>query len=633
MPTNRSPSTAPAERVMVFSPDVRLSVGLLALSLLSVLAFVWMGTADLPERWKVAGQALTETAARDPGTTFVDATARMGLGDFSHGTWDFSHGTRGITSVHDTVAPGLALLDLDADEDLDLVLLGGPASPTGVSVFVNEEGSNPRFRDRTAELGITWRGHAQGICAGDYDRDGDVDLFVTAIGPNLLLVNRLAESRPEGATEGGRLAFEDATARAGLGGSEYHALMVSEGTLRILPGAGGASTLEVPEFSTGASFGDFDRDGWLDLFVANYVSFHPDMVGPDENPDAAFRTSRPAQRDRLYRNQRDGSFVDVTEQLRLADPAGRNLAAACLQLDVEDDPPSVYVARQGGNKLLFASAPPGEPVALARVEEQFGLAGSGVGRGLAVGDADNDGDVDVFSSTGRGTPHALYLQVLRTQSGPGPQRVFQDSSGAAGLAETTLDQEGRGAVWFDYDNDGWLDLAVAHGGDRLGEDGQRCTPGPLLLFRNLGGMRFEEVGEAAGLRDESYQGRGLVAGDLDQDGDLDLVLSQNNGPIVVFENRLQNANQYWSRKPLLQPLGREDAIGMRFVRHTESNRRQQQHQQVLSGGSYLSQGPLRLHFGVGQEKSVDFRVVSPYPASVPHQALSRQPVSSLRESR
>jgi len=604
-PTMRSRPTAR------LSPDARLSLGLLCISLSALVLFLWFGFGPLPERHLLSGGSIDALRAHEAGTTFIDATETLGLSDFRHDTG-------GLHSIEDAVAPGLGLLDLDHDGDLDLVLLGGSGNPVGVSIFENRRipWDDVRFVDRTDASGIRWSGDAQGVCAGDVDGDGDIDLFITALGPNLLLRNLLVES-------GKPLVFEEATEEAGLEGGVYHSLRredaapdapdpVYEGPPEPRVAA---IAHEVPEFSTSASFGDFDLDGDLDLYVANYVSYRPihhDVRDPDRGEALPYLPRLyPAQRDRLYENVDRGRFRDVTEEMGLGGEADKGLGVMFARLDGNRYPDLIVANDVSPNRAWLNVADPSaiDPLPRRRFVEasiELGLHDTRSGMGIAHGDADDDGDLDLLITNWRDEPASLFLFSLAPAGSRFPV-LFDEESQAFGIGEATDPLVGWGTVFFDYDNDGDSDCMVVNGGTSPATiDAPRCSQERALLFRNIGG-RFADVSLAAGEPfARSYAARGLVCGDIDLDSDLDVVFTQNNGGVVALLNLLErtgtssalsvSAQLHWELASGVA-VRRGDAIGaLVLVFMPDAIIRVQE---IASGGSFLSQGPLSLHFGFG----------------------------------
>lgn len=586
-------------------------MGLVILSLVAVGAFLWIGFGPLPSTSIVKP---TEFSPRgnppDAGTRFRDVTRDVGLDSFRHDSG-------GLHSIAEAIAPGLGLLDLDADGDLDLVLLGGPGWETGVSVFLNmlrEEGQL-RFEDVTAEVGIRWRGHAQGVCAGDIDNDLDLDLFITAVGENLLLRNELHSVHPgTGQIVRGRLAFSDITRPAGVAGGRYHLVQDGTGAARVAEGPEPLASMkavdddssEIPEFSTGASFGDYDLDGDLDLYVANYVSFHPDLRG--DPGDGRLRDEEfeyqpqlfPAQLDRLYRNEGRGVFVEVSQSQGIHRNASRGLGAAFLQLNL-DRFPDLYIANDEARNTLYANRRFGAADDFA---EQPSPAMPLSSRGIGRGDVNGDGLLDLAISNWRGEP--LSLLILGPREGSSENLDYSDEGSTRGVSETSALRVGWGTLLFDYDNDGDQDCMVACGGTSpASEDEATCSKEPLLLYCNLDGGHFAEVGASAGAALQAgYAARGLVCGDLDHDMDLDVVVAQNNGPVVVLRNELEVVQPRRNSLNVNPMLGgtRGDAVGT-WVTLWAHDGSLQRHE-VVSGGSFLSQNPLQVHFGIGEATSV-----------------------------
>jgi len=617
-----------------FAPDARLAIGLLASSAIALGAFVVVGFGPLPSRALRSPASESAPLPPEARTEFVDVTEAVGLAGFKHDVPD------GVRSIRDAVAPGLGLLDLDDDGDLDLVLLGGPGAATGISIWANRlaERRELAFEDVTAAAGITWRGAAQGISAGDADADGDVDLFVTAIGGNVLLLNELS-----GKDE---LAFVEAADAAGVRGGRWHWAAGSDALGRPTTRAGpppqdvgpDEPDHEVPEFSTGATFGDLDADGDLDLYVANYVCFfekrHQMLLAserdrPERNEPFRFQpqTFEP-QPDRLYLNViEDGEllFREVTRQARAIDAAGRGLGALFMLID-GDLFPDVYVANDASDNVFLHNVPAvrNDGSGLKRRFEdstvRFGLNDPNSGMGIARGDADGDADLDLITTNWRFQSASLFLFRRDTTTAPdGTTRFepsFDERGGPSGLGRATSQFVGWGCVFFDYDNDGDEDLFIGNGFTSPRVGALMCTPEKPLLFQNDGAGHFVDVTASAGAAlGQAYAARGVVAGDLDQDGDLDLVVAQNNGPVALLENRLpENGNRSLSIAVRMRPR-RDDAVNVVVVANVGHR---QGVQELVSGGSYLSQGPFEAHFGLGRQPRADLvRVTWPSPTPAP----------------
>jgi len=628
-----------------FASDARLAFGLLLLSVLALGAFLFVGFGPLPSR------ALHSPAAELPAppvtsaTEFVDATEEVGLAGWRH---ELEHGVR---SIADAVAPGLGLLDLDQDGDLDLVVLRGTRPERGLAILRNElvPTGKVRFVDATEACRVSWRGAAQGICAGDVDADGDLDLYLTARGPNLLLKNLLIEE--------GELAFEDATAEADVAGARWHWVSTDPSHQpSTLPGEPQPSLgpdfldHEVPEFSTGAAFGDFEADGDLDLYVANYVSYFEArhaLLSANER-EREQRAEPPGfmpqifepQPDRLYVNEGDDQeliFRDVSRAAHVDDRGGRGMGVLFLKID-GDDYPEIYVANDASDNVCLHNVAIGadDPLRIRRRFEQmtdeFGLHDPNSGMGIARGDADGDADLDLVTTNWRTQSASLFLFRIDHRPQLDGTTVatpfFTESADAVGLGVPTAPFVGWGCAFLDFDNDGDEDLFLGNGFTSPRQPAAGCSPEKALLFQNVGSGRFVDVTATAGAAlARNYAARGVVAGDVDQDGDLDLVIAQNHGPLVYLENRLKNGNHSLTiavrigalrppepvdgaTAPPRQPVRGDganvlvvvDVGGRKLVR------------ELLAGDSYLSQSPYEAHFGLGARPRVDeIRVTWPTP--------------------
>jgi hypothetical protein len=437
----------------------------------------------------------------DPaGLAFRDVTGASGL-RFVHDA-----GLSPEKQLPETMGAGVALLDADGDGDLDLYLVQSgplPLTPDRAGAPPNELWRNDgagNFTDATAESGdAAHRGYGMGVAAGDVNGDGHTDLYVTNLGPDALLVGD------------GRGGFRDATAGSGLGDERW---------------------------TVGATFFDADGDGDLDLYVTAYLDLDlhdPAFCGRREpgwrsycHPD-----HYPGLQDRFYLGNGDGTFTDATLAAGLGDSAGKGLGAVAFDAD-EDGDLDLYVANDSVENRLWENLGDGT------FRDGTLLSGTGVnelgmteaGMGLVADDLDGDGDTDLHVTNFDDESNTLYRND--------GDLLFRDATVAAGLEAPTRLPVGFGVVAADLDDDGDLDLAVANGhiidNIHLYHDGKSWAQ-RMALFENLGGGRFRDAtAEAGDLGREPAVGRGLVAGDLDGDGDLDLVLTSCAGPARVYRN-------------------------------------------------------------------------------------------------
>ncbi|MCU0266991.1 MAG: FG-GAP-like repeat-containing protein, partial [Actinomycetia bacterium] len=514
-------------------------------------------------------------AASAEGDGFVEIAGASGL-DFVQ-----FNGMSGEWYLVENLGGGAALLDYDGDGDLDVFLVQGemlgpkplsaalfppqPGKPPGARLYRNDLTVNPdgtrslRFTDVTGQSGIRDTGYGMGVAAADYDNDGHVDLYLTNLGPNQLWRNR------------GDGTFVNVTAEAGTGD---------------------------PRLSVSAAFLDYDRDGRLDLFVGNYVDFSPDNNRPCYAPWSARDYCSPkvyrALPDTLYRNRGDGTFEDVGVKSRVAQEAGTALGVVATDFN-GDGWADLYVANDGMANHLWMNQRDGSFVNDALI------AGAAVNRegmaeasmGVDAGDVDGDGDEDLFMTHLAGETNTLYIN-----NGEG---WFEDHSVQSGVAGPSKAYTSFGTAFFDYDNDGDLDLFVASGAvNIIHAQVEAGDPYPLRqpkqLYENLGDGRFREVTAQAGAALQVPEvSRGVAFGDLDNDGDTDLVVVNNNGPVRLLENRIGTRNRWIG----LRLLGREgrDAVGARVA--LERAGRPTLWRRVRADGSYACANDPRVLVGLG----------------------------------
>jgi len=450
-----------------------------------------------------------------PPPAFVDRAADWGL------AFRYSTGSTGRLYYPEIVAGGVALFDYDGDGDLDVFVVQGkvlepgqagahPIVPAGGRLFRNDlivhgvRHATPRFVDVTEASGIRADGYGMGVAVGDFDNDGRPDLYLLNFGPNQLWHNN------------------------------------GDGTFTEVARAAGADD---PRMSVSASFADLDRDGWLDLYVADYVDFevarNVRCNAASSRPDYCGPSAFPAAPHRLLRNRGDGTFEDVSLRSGIARASGRGMGVVAADFD-GDCWPDLFVTNDGTANFLFRNR---HDFTFEEVALPAGVAVDGDGRakanmGIAAGDFDDDGDWDLFVTHLAGEAHTLWVN--------GGNGTFEDRTAAAGLAGASLPATGFGTGFLDYDGDGRLDLLAVDGAVRLiDEQAQRGDPFPFAqapqMFRNLGGGRFAEVTREMG---EPFRrlgvSRGAAFGDVDNDGDTDVVVVDANGALRLLVNQVGN---------------------------------------------------------------------------------------------
>ncbi len=502
--------------------------------------------------------------AQAPGV-FEEVAAPTGL------TFVHSAGATGQFYVPEVMGAGGALFDYDSDGDLDVYLLQNhPLDPARSAspgqthrLFRNElvPRGSMAFTDVTAGSGLGGTSYGMGVATGDYDNDGDVDLYVTALGSNTLYRND------------GNGTFADVTAAAGV---------------------------DDPRWSTAATFVDYDRDGDLDLFVANYLDFsiaaNKQCFDPAGTRDyCGPRSYRPVP-GRLFRNEGSGRFADVSEPSGITRAFGPGLGVATGDYN-GDGWLDLYVANDAMANQLWINQRDGTfldegPLAGAALNAAGNPEGS---MGIASGDYDRDGDEDLFITNIIAETFALYTNDGRAG--------FEDTRVSAGLARPTAAFTGFGTDWIDYDNDGWLDLFVANGAVNIVE-AQRGQPVPFrmrnLLFRNLGAGTFAETSSQGGPAFERVQvGRAAAFGDLDNDGDTDIVVTNSNAQVQLLRNRV-GAAASWLQVRLDNGLA--NRLGLGALVHVERAGAPPQIRRVRTDGSYLTAQDPTLQFGLGEWK-------------------------------
>jgi hypothetical protein len=530
-----------------------------------------------------------------PFSRFVDVAARAGLTQ----TMFYGEGTS-ATYVTEIMGGGCAFFDYDNDGWMDIFILGGrrlESVPHGASNRLYKNNRDGTFTDVTEKAGLLDAGWAVGVCVGDYNNDGFEDLFLTYFGQNRLYRNN------------GDGTFADVTEKAGL----------------VYPHT---------RFGSGCTFVDYNRDGLLDLFVSNYCDIDlahaprpnlqmpncqyegvPVNCGPSGLPLPAFF---------LYRNNGDGTFTDVSKPSGVAGLRGSyGLTAAAFDAD-EDGWPDILVACDATPSLLLMNNRDGtfREEGLMRGVALSSDGGQMAGMGVGVGDYDLDGHLDVVRTHFQNQATGLYHNLGKGQ--------FEEVTAQAGLAtERRFINWGTGLV--DLDNDGYPDILSVTGTvypELEPVYAKYPRRGPRLVFRNQGNGRFAELGEEAGPGISArHVSRGCAFGDFDNDGDMDVVIMNQNEPPSLLRNDAPAAN-HWLKVRLEGTRSNRSAIGGRVtVRYGGKV----QAQEVMSQSSYLSANDPRLHFGLGTEKTADIEVRWPLGGMDTLKAIAANQLVAIRE--
>src|SRR5271155_3694224 len=530
-----------------------------------------------------------------PYSRFVDVAHAAGLSEaMVYGDPDH------VTYVIEDMGGGCAFLDYDNDGWMDIFLLcgqrmdGTPPNATNRLYKNNRDGT---FTDVTVKAGLGHHGWANGVCVGDYDNDGNEDLFVTYYGHNRLLHNN------------GDGTFTDVTVKSGL-------------------------HIDTMRFGAGCTFIDYNRDGLLDLFVSNYVEF--DMEGAPKPSLHMLKCSAegtpvncspgafPPPGHFLYRNNGDGTFTDVSKESGIAGFRG-SYGLSTVALDVDEDGwQDIFVACDASPSLLLMNNRDGtfreegllRGVALDDAGQPLG------GMGVSAGDCTLDGHLDLIKTHFHAQATGLYRN-----NGKGE---FQDCTVQGGLGgEKRFISWGTG--FADFDNDGYPDIFVANGTvypeltSRYPDYYTRC---PRLIFRNRGNGTFEELGSETGPGIAArYNSRGCAFGDFDNDGDLDILVLNTNEPPSLLRNDAPRGN-HWIKVRLEGTKSNRSAIGARVLARYDGKL---QAQTVSSQTSYLSANDPRLHFGLGAAVIVNVEIFWPSGARESYRGLSADQLITIRE--
>jgi len=495
---------------------------------------------------------------------FRDIAAQAGLTTLPHSSSERRY------LVETMGGGGIALFDCDNDGKLDIAVVNDSTieqflrggDPMITLYHQDSTSGKIHFTDVTQSAGLTTRGWGNAIAVGDFDNDGLPDLYVAGYGHNVLYHNL------------GGCKFEDVTEKAGV---------------------------KVGGFSTGAAWADYDRDGYLDLFVARYVQTDLRHLPPPDPSATSYRSviiqmpdEMPGESDFLFRNRGDGTFEDVSEKAGVSNP-GRLHGMGVVWGDYDDDGwPDLFVTNDAGRNFLYHNKQDGT------FEEVGVVSGTGLGSNGEIfgnmaadfGDFDRDGRLGLVVTRYGKQPASLYRNEAQG---------FTDMATDAKIAPLTYAPVKWGVGFGDFDNDGWPDILIANGNfssllDKL-ENEVRYRE-PIQLFRNLGNGTFEEIADRAGLNKGRLESRrGTAFGDVNNDGDLDVVVFNAAGPPSLFLNQTRNSNH----RVLFRLIGvksNRGAVGARVTVYTSA---MTQIDEVRGGGSYNSTNDSRLHFGLGRD--------------------------------
>ena len=509
---------------------------------------------------------------------FVDITQRLGV-NFQYRA---SHTSRKY--LLETMGPGVALFDYDNDGRLDIYLVNGAplADPTPKGTIPQKSGSqywnrlyhqkpDGTFEDVTEKAGLQGAGYGMGVAVGDFDNDGYEDLYVTAYGGNKLYHNN------------GNGTFTDVADKAGVAGGGW---------------------------STSATWVDLDGDGFLDLVVLRYLDWDFEDIWCGEHKEGYraychpdyFKPVAPL----VYHNNKDGTFTEIAQKVGFGKPC-KGLGVAIADYD-RDGHIDVFVANDSMFEFLYHNKGDGtfEETALAAgvAVDQDGRTYAGMGVDFA--DYNNDGWPDIVVTDLANQRYALYQN-----NGDGS---FNYASQNLGVGQITLPHSGWGVRLLDYDNDGWKDLLIAQGHDL--DTIELTYPNlhyrePMLLAHNSGHEFVDVSAQSGSVFRQAWVARGMAVGDLDNDGRLDAVVTTNDGPVHILHNETSTRN-HWILLKLVGHQSNRDAIGAEITLVTRSGA---QYATVSTAGSYLSASDKRVHFGLGPENNVQ-RIEIRWPSGI-----------------
>jgi hypothetical protein len=524
--------------------------------------------------WLATEPAPTESG-NSIGVTFIDVAREAGLN--AKTVYGGEHKNKYLL---ETTGCGAAFYDYDNDGWLDIFLVNGwrlegfPAGqePTSHLFKNNRDGS---FTDVTEKAGLIHHGWGQGVCIGDYDNDGFDDLFVSYFGKNVLYHNN------------GDGTFTDVTDKAGVGGNGKR-------------------------WNTGCAFVDYDRDGKLDLFVANYIDLDLATAPVPESGPCLYKGVMVAcgppglkgGKNILFHNNGDGTFTEVSESSGIL-AANGTFGLGVLTADFDNDGwPDIYVANDSSPSALYQNKKNGKFEDIALIAG-CALSADGkpqAGMGVSAADYDLDGNLDIVKTNFAGDTPSLYHNLGGAN--------FEDTTFAAGLGAHTQ-YLGWGCGFIDFDNDGWADILICNGHVYPEVEQLKTEAGYAqrkLLYRNLRNGRFEEVTDLAGPGLTTPNPcRGCAFGDFDNDGDIDMVVNTVNGQPQLLRSDSSTGNN-WIKVKAIGTKSNRSGIGARVtctVTMPGETKPHRQIDEIRSGGGYFSQSDLRVHFGLGKAEKVD----------------------------
>ena len=510
----------------------------------------------------------------------------------------------------ETTGCGVAFYDYDHDGWLDIFLVNGTRfettwakgeAPVSRLYKNNRDGT---FTDVTLKSGLARTGWGQGCCVGDYNNDGLDDLLVTYWGDCVLYHNN------------GNGTFSDVSDKTG----------VSKTTRKTATG--------LNRWNTGCAFLDYDRDGWLDIFIGNYIDFDPKTVAVPEDGNCLYKNLKVAcgppgldgGKNILLHNDGMGNFIDVSAAAGILKTQG-TYALGVLVADFDNDGfPDIYVANDSTSSALYRNNGDGTFTDIA-IESGVAYSADGkpqAGMGVSTADYDGDGNLDIVKTNFAGDTSSLYRNM--------GNKFFEDTTFQAGLGRNTRFL-GWGAMFLDFDNDTWPDILLTNGhvypevAETAIEYGYKQRK---VLYRNLGNGKFADVSELAGPGImEKVSGRGCAVGDFDNDGDLDVVVNTVNDVPQLLRCDGVTGNK-WIKIKCVGTQSNRSAIGARVYCLTGKRR---QMDEVRSGGSYISQNDLRVHFGLGKAEMADIEVRWPSGVVEKFPGLAANKIHTLTENR